>query len=499
MALDPRHVHALVSLSGGNWQGEAEGHGTAYRYHHAPMPGGALYEDHLRHYRPLEGQEAGLAHLALYPTCTEQTAAILAYCTRHRIPVFAQGGNTGLVGASVPDASGNGIVLSTRRMARILSPIAAGTASVRVEAGVIVDQLDMAAREHGLSCSIKHGGTGSATIGGSVATNAGGSNAVRYGVTRDQVLGLRVATPDGRDLRLGGTLKDTSLLIDLKHLFIGSAGSLGVITEVELKLHPVPAAVGSALVGLDHYGEVQALLGAMRHAFPGALEAFEFMDSDIFRLSAAITGNGASVAAGLNGAKYVALLEVSSGVPDDPHLQDRLFDVLQDQQTVLIAMDPAQRALFWRIREHCNPASKEFCKGRGVFFDNCVPVDQVGPSLLAIGQWLRQEYPLETADGRLRAFHFGHCADGNVHTHVVQDDGLAANGFHIGRHARRIDEAITGLIVSEFGGNPAAEHNIGQKTWRLRHTDPAACALVNQLKTVLDPAGIMNPGRGLLR
>jgi FAD/FMN-containing dehydrogenase len=497
MALKAEHVRELVALVGGNWQGEPEAHGASFLYHHAPIPGSALHEQHLRHYRPVEDQEAGQSDLAVYPSSTEQVAAILAYCTRHRIPVFTQGGNTGLVGASVPDASGNGIVLSTRRMARILTPIGPGTASVRVEAGVIVDQLDLAAREHGLCCSIKHGGTGSATAGGSAATNAGGANAVRHGVTRDQVMGLRVATPLGQDLRLGGTLKDTSLPIDLKHLFIGSAGSLGVITEVELKLHPLPATVETALVGLSHYQEVHGLLGEMRRAFPGAIEAFEFMDSAIFHLSAAITENGASVIEGLNGANYVALLEVSSGMTGDLLLQERLFNLLQDQPTVLVAMDPGQRALFWRIREHGNPASKEFCKGRGVFFDNCVPVDQVGPSMEAIGQWLAKEFPSETADGRLRAFHFGHCADGNVHTHVVQDGGLPDNGFDISLHTRRIDEAITRLIVTEFGGNPAAEHNIGQKTWRLRDMDPQALDLVARLKAVLDPAGIMNPGRGL--
>jgi len=369
---------------------------------------------------------------------------------------------------------------------------------VKVEAGVIIDHLNEVARPHGLACTIRHGGTGSATAGGSVATNSGGANAVRYGVTRDQVVGLRVITPTGEDLRLGGTLKDTSTLIDLKHLFIGSAGSLGVITEVELKLHPLPASSELALVGLPHYPAVHELLNDLRRAFPGSIEAFEFMDAEIFRLSAELTENGNAVLQGVAGAAFVALVEVSSGLRNDATLQERLFAALGDRDPVLVAMHHGQRDLFWRIREHCNPASKQFCADRGVFFDNCVPVAQVGASMDAIGHLLRELHPQEMADGRLRVFHFGHCADGNVHTHVVQAAALPDEGFDLRQHAASIDDRITGLVVERFGGNPSAEHNIGVKTDRLRHTDPQVLALVDAMKAVLDPAGIMNPGRGRL-
>lgn len=496
--MDARHLSELVSLVGGNWQGDHP-HGDAhFRYHPSPEPGSELFENHLRNYRPVGGIIGGMARLVLYPSDSRSAAEVLRYCTTHRIKVFSQGGNTGLVGASVPDERGDGIVLSTRRMDRILSPITASSTSVRVEAGVIIDHLNEVARAHGLTCSIRHGGTGSATAGGSVATNSGGANAVRYGVTRDQVVGLRVITPTGQDLVLGGTLKDTSTLIDLKHLFIGSAGSLGVITEVELKLHPLPASSELALVGLPHYPAVHQLLDDLRRSFPGSIEAFEFMDADIFRLSAALTDHGGAVLQGMAGAAFIALVEVSSGRANDPSLQDRLFTALGERDPVLVAMDQGQRDLFWRIREHCNPASKQFCADRGVFFDHCVPVAQVGTSMDAIGALLHQLHPQEMADGRLRMFHFGHCADGNVHTHVVQDAALPDQGFDLRSHAAHIDDRITQLIVERFRGNPAAEHNIGAKTERLRHTDPHVLATVDALKAVLDPAGIMNPGRGSL-
>jgi FAD/FMN-containing dehydrogenase len=496
--LSEEHIARLIACVGGSLRNAgAAQEAPEFLYDPAPVAGSAQYENHLRNYRAIGNFVAGNSKLTLYPRTAEQVSAVLVYCTTNRIKVFSQGGNTGLVGASVPDESGDGIVLSIRKMERVLSAIHAGSNAVLVEAGAVIDSLNQLAQAHGLFCSIKHGGTGSATAGGSAATNAGGANAVKYGVTRDQVIGLQVVTPTGEIMQLGGTLKDTSSLIDLKHAYIGSAGSLGVITQVELKLHPVPKSRELAMIGFDTYAEVDALLARMQAAFSGRLEVFEFMDGGIFALSVGITEGAAAVESELKGKRVVVLTEVSSGKAADEQLQQDLFDVLAECDAVLLAMDAGQRDLFWRIREHCNPASKQHCGDRGVFFDNCVPVQLVGTSLETNERILRALFPQEMEQGVIKIFNFGHSADGNVHTHVVQPLTQQQASFDIREHAHTIEDAIVKATV-ELGGNPAAEHNIGVKTQRLRYADPVATELVKRIKAVFDPAGVMNPGRGLV-
>lgn len=448
--------------------------------------------------------ERGKASLVLLPESSEEVAAILSHCDAHRIPVFPQGGNTGLVGGSIPDESGKGIVLSLRRMNHI-GTITPESTSVTVGAGVIVDTLKEEAQKHGKLFPLSHGGTGSATIGGSVATNAGGANALRYGVMRHMVLGATFVTPDGIIHHFGGTHKNTAGPDLLQHI-IGGEGQLGIVTEVELRLYPQPQSSETLLLALPDETAADKLLSKLQAEFGNDINAFECMNNAVMQLVLKDTGMAMPLDTAQNSALYI-LAEVTSQQPNDNQLAIRLQDVLAtalDDELVTdgaVAQNLSDRKTFWQLREMATSASKHTA-AHGLYFDTAVPVHQVATFLREAESRLRHTLPQAFAENTpsLLVLAFGHWADGNIHLHIIQpESSLNTSTFNLLDYKNTIETSILDLAIKELGGTGWAEHGIGAKNLQLmQHYLPESdIRIMQKLKTLYDPNNIMNPGRSI--
>ncbi len=456
---------------------------------------------YLRNYRPYNGMVAGKSPLVLFPETNEQVSAILKYCNENHIKVFTQGGNSGLVAGSTPDSSGQGIVLSFEKMNKIISDTNALAGTIKLQAGVIIDKLNEALSAHDMFCSIKHGGTGLATIGGSVATNAGGANALKYGVTREQVVGLTVVTADGSIKKLGGNIKDNGLPINPLHLFIGSEGTLGVITEVEIKIHPKPSSFETAMIGLP-INNISKFFALARAAFANDIEAFEFMERDIFNISRNNTASSKSITENMGVSEAYILFEVSSSIANDESLKDRFQqfiisnESLIDKDQIALANNETDREKLWALREHCSDSSAQFCNREGVFFDNAVPLDMIAESLIQTKVKLQSAYPAEFKENKIYAYGFGHWGDGNIHYHVVKPASSA--GFDIRSQAENIELIVLDYNIKTLKGSYSAEHGNGAKLSRVeQYTDPDILSKLIEIKRIFDPNLILNPGRGI--
>lgn len=455
--------------------------------------------NYLKNYRPYAGIEAGNSKLVLFPNSTEQVAAILKYCSQNKIKVFTQGGNSGLVGGSTPDSSGDGIVLSLKKMNKVLSEVDENSLTIKLEAGVVIDDLNNAILDkHGLFCSIKHGGTGLATIGGSVATNSGGANAIKYGVTREQVIGLKVVTASGDILNLGGCVKDNSYPINLMHMFIGSEGLLGVVTEVEICVHNKPLSFETALIGMK-LDDIDAFLGFARKEFGNNIEAFEFMENRIFNISKENTISVKSYLADIKNSEVFILMEVSSHNANDEILKDKfqnfIFKNTKQHEEIIVAQSQSDREKIWSVREHCSDSSAQYCGRKGVFFDNSVPLGKIADSLKQTRALLIQEFSEEFKSGALDVYGFGHWADGNIHHHVVSPKNTNCD---LNKISPQIEKIVLDYNINVLGGNWAAEHGNGAKLLRVKkYGDNKILELLKALKSQFDINNIMNPGRGM--
>jgi len=415
----------------------------------------------------------GRSPLLLKPATTAEVSAILAICHETGTPIVPQGGNTGLVGAQIPF---NGeVLLSLSRMNR-LRAIDAVAHTLIVEAGMVLADVQKAADDAGLYFPLSLAAEGSATIGGNLATNAGGVAVLRYGMARDLVLGLEVVLADGRVLDLLRTLRKDNTGYDLKQLFIGAEGTLGIITAAALKLFPKPAARTTAFVAVASPAEAVALLGRMQAATGGLISAFEIVPRIGIEL----------VVKHLPGARdplpkpspWYVLVEATSGSQTD---LDRMFTGALGEAEAVLASSEAQRAALWALRETMSEAQKR--EGLSIKHDVSVPVSAI-PAFLdkataAVLQVLHGARPVS----------FGHIGDGNIHFNFsVGPDDLA-----------RWDEVqrIVHDIVHGFGGSISAEHGIGvQKRDQLaRYKSAAELDVMRMLKRTLDPKIILNPGK----
>jgi FAD/FMN-containing dehydrogenase len=449
-------------------------------------------------YRPVKGRIGGKAGLVIFPQTTEQVAEVLKYCNKHKIKVFTQGGNSGLVGGSTPDDSGESVVLKTTKMDKVLTEINDDISSVKTQAGVIIDALNEKLAAVDLFCSIKHGGTGSATTGGNAATNSGGENAIKYGVTRDQVIGLTVVTPTGEILKLGGNAKDTANSI--MHKFIGSEGALGVITEVELKVYNKPKNLQTALITFDDIKNITPFLAKLKKEFgKDGIESFEFMNNFIFSRSCKITNGADALGLPADKAAYV-IFEVSSSAKNEDMLERVIGFLEQNQHLIdfnnsIPATDGNSRSLFWAIREHCTDASKEFSGANAVRFDTCVPLDKVAASVVTTEQKLRAQLSDGFSSGAVQYGAFGHWGDGNIHIHVVQDkETIVPLGQIVLDNEKNIEKTVFNYQVRELGGTGSAEHGFGRITSKFMYYPAAVLKQILQDKESLDPNNILNPG-----
>jgi D-lactate dehydrogenase (cytochrome) len=432
----------------------------------------------------------GRAAAVVLPRSTQEVSAVLRICNEKRIGVVPHGGNTSYCGGATPDASGTQIVLAMKRMNRIRSVDPLDHA-ITVEAGCVLAQVQEAADAAERLFPLSLGSEGSCQVGGNLATNAGGTAVLRYGMMRDLVLGLEVVLADGRVLDGLKRLRKDNTGYDLRHLFIGSEGTLGIITAACLKLFPKPVEHATAIAAVKNPGAAIELLAALRAASGDTVTTFELIP----RLAVELTTRhiaGVSDPFGRPHDWYV-LIELTSsraGSGLDTVLEDRLADATARGEVLdaALAQSVRQRESMWRMRESIPEAQRH--AGASIKHDVSVPISAIAEFIERGSRWIAQHVP----EGQLIAY--GHLGDGNLHFNIQQRPATNAQEF-LGR-AEAAHRAIHDLVAG-YGGSFSAEHGIGQlKLGELqRYKDATALALMRQIKHTLDPRGILNPGKVL--
>jgi D-lactate dehydrogenase (cytochrome) len=438
---------------------------------------------------PYLSEERGLFHgqcaAVVRPANTRELAEVVRLCASAGIPVVPQGGNTGLVGGAVPDG---GIVLSTRRLNRIRE-LDRANRTVTVEAGVILADVQAAADDAGLLFPLSLGAEGSCRIGGNLATNAGGVTVVRYGNARDMVLGLEVVLPDGRIWDGMKALRKDNTGYNLKQLFLGAEGTLGIITAAVLKLFPLPRAKVTAMAAVPTVKASLDLLDRVQDVCGDTLTAYELMGRRgmdfAFRHIAGMTDPFAEPY------PWYVLVQLTSPRADD-HLRTVLETVLGEAlerrivEDAVIAASEAQASNLWRIRENLPEGQKP--EGGSIKNDVSVPVSKVSEFIE------RATRAVEDALPGIRVVAFGHVGDGNIHFNLSQPVGADTTSFLADWD--RFDRMVSD-IATALGGSFSAEHGIGRlkQVDMTRYKSEVELDLMRTLKRALDPAGIMNPGK----
>lgn len=429
----------------------------------------------------------GATPLVLLPNEVAQVARILAICRRESVAVVPCGGNTSYCGGATPDESGTQIVLALGRLNRVRR-VDATNDSMIVEAGCTLAAAQAAAEAAHRLFPLSLGSEGTAQVGGALSTNAGGTAVLRYGMMRDLVLGLEVVLADGRVLSALKGLRKDNTGYDVKSLFIGAEGTLGIITAACLKLFPRPAEYATAIVGLTSPQRALELLAALRAGTGEVLGTFELMPRFAVELTVRhIPG----VANPLDlGTSWFALVELAGRTAGEGLLSEQLEEAAAAGLIVdaALASSLTQAQAMWKLRESIPEAQRHH--GASLKHDVSVPLSQI-PVLIERGAALVRELAPE---GELCAY--GHMGDGNLHFNVSQRPG-ASNEAFLAR-GPRLESAVFDL-VAELGGSFSAEHGIGRlKVGELaRRTDPVELELMRSLKATLDPSGILNPGKVL--
>ncbi len=441
---------------------------------------------HLSEWRKLY---TGKAQALVRPSTTAEVSAIMRLAHETDTPVVPQSGNTGGVGGQIPDQSGRAILLSLARMDKVrdVKPL---SNMMTVEAGVILQNVQAEAEKVDRFFPMSLPSEGSCMIGGNLATNAGGTGVIAFGNTRDLVLGIEVVLPDGRIWNgLSGLRKDNAGY-EMKHLFIGSEGTLGVITAATLKLFPRPRSRVTGFIGLASPEHALKLLARAQGGSGGIVTTFELLPR--LGIDMALK-NGAGVRDPLGGKHdWYVLLEVSS--QDVEGLQDKVEIMLagafeaEEVEDAVLASSLDQRMNLWKIREDLPFA--QATEGASIKHDISVPIASVPAFMVEALAMLAEKFP------GCRPCPFGHLGDGNLHFNVTQPVGADSQAF-----LALYDEMNAAVfdIVARYGGSIAAEHGVGQHKRKLlpRYKDPVALDLMRTLKKAIDPRGIMNPGKVL--
>ena len=432
----------------------------------------------------------GQARAIVRPASTSEVAQVVSLCAARGVPLVPQGGNTGLVGGGVPDGSGTQVLLSLRRLNRIRA-IDSANLTLTAEAGCVLQQVQEAAQAQGLMFPLSLAAEGSCTIGGNLATNAGGTQVLRFGNARDLCLGLEVVTPRGEIWDgLTGLRKDNTGY-DLRGLYIGSEGTLGVITAATLKLWPEPASITTAMAACASLQDCVALLGLARRRLDAALTGFEVMNGFSLEL---VARHFPQISRPLPAVAWTVLLEQSDAQPEDA-ARSRIEALLEEAleigciQDASVAQSLSQSRTMWHLRESIPLAQAE--EGLNIKHDISVPVSAIPEFVERTDAALAARWP------GIRFVNFGHLGDGNLHYNVQAPAGADGAAF-----LRDHEHAVNGIVydaVQACSGSISAEHGVGslkRDELPLRKS-AVALDLMRAVKAALDPAGLMNPGRVL--
>ncbi len=437
------------------------------------------------------GRIRGRALCVVRPGNTAEVAGVVKACAQAGVSIVPQGGNTGLVVGSIPDDSGQQVLLSTQRMNRVRH-IDTANLTVTAEAGCVLQQLQQVCAENGMLYPMSLGSEGSCTVGGNLSTNAGGTQVLRYGNARELCLGLEVVTAQGDVWHgLSGLRKDNTGY-DLRDMYIGSEGTLGIITAATLKLYPQPAAQLTAWAAVGSVEDAVQLLGMAQRELGAGLTGFEMMGQ--FALSLVDKHFPDMQVPLWRDHAYCVLLENTDSESQD-HARERFEHLLEQAlaqdiiRDAVVAESVAQASKLWHIRESITLAQVQ--EGLNIKHDISLPVS-------AIAAFVDQaEHALAQAIPGVRLVNFGHLGDGNLHFNVQAPEGVDPAEF-----LQHFEDPINTLVydaVKTFEGSISAEHGVGSlKVDTLPHyKDPVALALMRRIKQALDPQNVMNPGRVL--
>jgi FAD/FMN-containing dehydrogenase len=432
------------------------------------------------------------------PANTEQVAHVVRACAAQGVCIVPQGGNTSLVGGSVPDGSGQQLLLNLQRMQSIRH-IDADNFSLTAEAGCTLAAVQNAAASAGLLFPLSLASEGSCTLGGNLATNAGGTQVLRYGTARELCLGLEAVTPQGNVWHGLSSLRKDNTGYALKDLLIGSEGTLGIITAASVKLYPQPKGQACALVACTSLNQSVKLLSQARHALNAGLVAFEVMGGlSLQLLMRHVPQAGAALSPLLDPSNHapppwVILLEntsTSSHEQAQAQLQQWLTSALSEglADNAVLANNQAQQQAMWHLRESIPTAER--LAGRMAKHDIAVPTSAVAQFVGACSTALGQQWP------QAQVVCFGHLGDGNLHYNVQPPTSMPTTDFDA------FEQAVNAVVfdhVKQLAGTLSAEHGIGalRAAEMAQRKDPTALAMMHAIKQALDPQGLMNPGRVL--
>ena len=445
-------------------------------------------EDTAAYLTDWRGRFTGRAQAVVLASNTSEVAAIVGACAQLRVPIVPQGGNTGLAGGATPDTSGDAVVLSLKRMNRVRE-VDTINGTITVDAGCVLHDVQQAAYEAGRLFPLSLAAEGTATIGGNLSTNAGGTQVLRYGNARELALGLEVVLPSGETWTgLRGLRKDNTGY-DLRDLFIGAEGTLGVITAACLKTFPLPRSQVTALFALDSVSAALSLLVLAQTTGGPTLTAFEFFSATSLQL---VTRHFPQQRSPFESAHRQYVLLQLSDHEDEQHatalLQSLAEQALEKRliADAVIAQSAAQSRSLWTLRESISEAQAR--EGKNIKHDISVPISSISRFIDETDALLAERFP------GIRMVTFGHLGDGNLHYNVMPPAGTDENLFFERQAA--IYECVHDQ-VTRFSGSISAEHGIGQlkRDENMRYKSVVEMNLMRAIKRTLDPWNIMNPGK----
>ena len=453
---------------------------------------GLVVADHER--EPFEtdwrGQYHGRAAAVVKPASTDEVARVVTLLAQQKIAMVPQGGNTSLCGASVPDESGTQVVINLSRMNRVRN-VDTDNDTMTVEAGCILETLQGVADEHGRFFPLSLAAQGSCEIGGNLSTNAGGTGVLRYGNTRELVLGLEVVLPDGRIWNgLRGLRKDNTGY-DLKHLFVGAEGTLGIITAAVMKLFPKPRSRATAFVAIENPAAAVTLLSKLRETCGGRISGYEIIARVCVDLVLKHMPDSRDPLPTRH--PWYVLVELSDSAQGDALgqvMEESLGAAAEEGLIVdaMIAASEAQRDVLWRIREDIPEAQK--LDGASIKHDISVPVSSVAEFISRADVALAAHFP------DIRIVAFGHVGDGNIHYNCSKSERQEADAFFA--QASEVNHIVY-EVVNSLRGSISAEHGLGvlKRDEIKLYKSPLELEMMRAIKNALDPHGLMNPGKVL--